>query len=93
MSGALDGIRVLDMTVWQQGTSASAMLADLGADVIKIEEPVIGDPGRILRRIETGGLSGYFHALNRGKRSLVLDLKQPKGVEVLLRLPATRTSS
>ena len=87
MPGALEGIRVLDMTVWQQGTSASAMLADLGADVIKIEEPASGDPGRGLHRIEkVGGLSGYFEALNRGKRSLALDLKQPKGRDVLLRL-------
>ena len=87
MPGTLEGIRVLDMTVWQQGTSASAMLADLGADVIKIEEPASGDPGRGLHRIEkVGGLSGYFEALNRGKRSLALDLKQPKGREVLLRL-------
>jgi crotonobetainyl-CoA:carnitine CoA-transferase CaiB-like acyl-CoA transferase len=83
---ALHGIRVLDMTVWQQGTSASAMLADLGADVVKIEEPVIGDPGRALHRVESVGLSGYFEALNRGKRSLALDLKQPEGVDVLLRL-------
>jgi len=85
--GALDGIRVLDMTVWQQGTSGSAMLADLGADVVKIEEPGAGDPGRGLLRVEqAGGLSGYFEALNRGKRSLAVDLKHPKGREILLRL-------
>ncbi|MDP3767325.1 MAG: CoA transferase, partial [Dehalococcoidia bacterium] len=84
---ALDGIRVLDMTIWQQGTSASAMLADLGADVIKIEEPAGGDPGRGLHRIErVGGLSGYFEALNRGKRSLAVDLKHAKGRDVFLRL-------
>ncbi len=83
----LEGIRVLDMTIWQQGTAASAMLADLGADVIKIEEPSGGDPGRGLHRIErVGGLSGYFQALNRGKRSLALDLKRPKGRQVFLRL-------
>lgn len=86
MPGALEGIRVLDMTIWQQGTAASAMLADLGADVIKIEEPS-GDPGRNLGRIENAGnISGYFQALNRGKRSIAIDLKQPKGREVFLRL-------
>jgi len=86
MAGALDGIRVLDMTIWQQGTSASAMLADLGADVIKIEEPS-GDPGRGVHVIEkVGGLSAYFEALNRGKRSVALDLKHEKGREIFLRL-------
>jgi crotonobetainyl-CoA:carnitine CoA-transferase CaiB-like acyl-CoA transferase len=86
MPAALEGVRVLDMTIWQQGTSCSAMLADLGADVIKIEEPS-GDPGRGLNRIEKlGGLSAYFQALNRGKRSLAIDLKHPNGREAFLRL-------
>ncbi|MCH8949716.1 MAG: CoA transferase [Chloroflexi bacterium] len=87
MTGALEGVRILDMTIWQQGTAASAMLADLGADVIKIEEPVSGDPGRGLLRVEReGGVSGYFQALNRGKRSIAIDLKQAAGREALLRL-------
>ena len=87
MPSALEGIRVLDMTIWQQGTAASAMLADLGADVIKIEEPVAGDPGRGIWRVEQlDGMSGYFQALNRGKRSLAIDLKHPNGREVFLRL-------
>ena len=87
MAGALDGIRILDMTIWQQGTAGSAMLADLGADVIKIEEPATGDPGRGVRPLpQAGGLSGYFQGLNRGKRSVALDLKHAKAREVLLRM-------
>lgn len=90
MQGALAGIRVLDMTIWQQGTSASAMLADLGADVIKIEEASGGDPGRGFHVIErVGGLSAYFQALNRGKRSIALDLKHPEGRSVFFRLAET----
>ncbi|MEX0786853.1 MAG: CoA transferase [Dehalococcoidia bacterium] len=87
MAGSLEGIRVLDMTIWQQGTSASVMLADLGADVIKIEEPAVGDPGRALHKAERlGGLSAYFEALNRGKRSIAIDLKHASGRDVFLRL-------
>jgi crotonobetainyl-CoA:carnitine CoA-transferase CaiB-like acyl-CoA transferase len=87
MAGVLQGFRILDMTIWQQGTAASAILADLGADVVKIEEPRTGDPGRGVRPMpELGGMSGYFQALNRGKRSLALDLKHPQGREVFLRL-------
>jgi CoA:oxalate CoA-transferase len=90
MPAALQGIRVLDMTIWQQGTAASVMLADLGADVIKIEEPASGDPGRALWRVEqAGGLSAYFQALNRGKRSVAIDLKRPEGRDVLRRLART----
>jgi CoA:oxalate CoA-transferase len=79
MASALDGIRVLDLTLWQQGPYASAMLADLGADVIKIEAPGSPDPGRAFLFHRELGLSVYFHAHNRGKRSLALDLKNPQG--------------
>jgi CoA:oxalate CoA-transferase len=86
MASALDGIRVLDLTLWQQGPYASAMLADLGADVIKIEAPGSPDPGRrFLFRPELG-LSVYFEAHNRGKHSLALDLKKPQGKDVFFRL-------
>jgi crotonobetainyl-CoA:carnitine CoA-transferase CaiB-like acyl-CoA transferase len=86
MRRPLDGIRVLDLTIWQQGTYASAVLADLGADVVKIEEPVSGDPGRHSTWRTPVGLNSYFEALNRGKRSLILDLKHPAGRDVFLRL-------
>jgi len=76
----LEGIRVLDWTIWQQGPVSSLMLSDLGADVIKIEERVGGDPGRGVLRASGLDLSSspnfYFEANNRGKRSIALDLKQ-----------------
>jgi len=86
MVSALEGIRVLDLTIWQQGTYASAMLADLGADVIKIEAPNLPDPGRRFLFRRELGLGPYFESHNRGKRSLALDLKHARGKEVFLRL-------
>ena len=82
MAGALDGIRVLDLTVYQQGPHGAAMLADLGADVIKIEPPDTGDLGRV-------NGDAYFNYLNRGKRGIALDLKNEAGKEVFLRLADT----
>ena len=86
MASALDGIRILDLTLWQQGPYASAMLADLGADVIKIEAPGSPDPGRRFLFHPELELSIYFQAHNRGKRSLALDLKKPQGKDVFFRL-------
>jgi len=86
----LDGIRVVDWTIWQQGPVCSVMLGDLGADVIKVEERVGGDPGRGVLRAQGIDLSDrpdfYFEANNRNKRSLAIDLKTPDGVEVVRRL-------
>ena len=86
----LEGIRVLDWTIWQQGPVAAAMLGDLGAEVIKIEERVGGDPGRGMLRAAGLDLSGrpnfYFEANNRNKKSLTVDLKKPAGVEIVQRL-------
>jgi crotonobetainyl-CoA:carnitine CoA-transferase CaiB-like acyl-CoA transferase len=86
MQRPLQGIRVLDLTIWQQGTYASAVLADLGADVIKVEEIESGDPGRHFGVAREIGLSGYFEAHNRGKRSIALNLKHPAGRDVFMRL-------
>jgi crotonobetainyl-CoA:carnitine CoA-transferase CaiB-like acyl-CoA transferase len=89
MRRPLEGIRVLDLTIWQQGTYATAIMSDLGADVIKIEERNAGDPGRGAWVAPDLGLSAYFEAHNRGKRSLAIDLKHPQGREVFLRLAET----
>ncbi|MFP8872119.1 MAG: CoA transferase, partial [Myxococcota bacterium] len=73
MSKALEGIRVLDCTVWFQGPVSSQYLADFGADVIHIERPVSGDPARGVRSIkalEIGDWNQYFMVINRNKKSL-----------------------
>jgi crotonobetainyl-CoA:carnitine CoA-transferase CaiB-like acyl-CoA transferase len=83
----LEGIRVLDWTIWQQGPICSAMLGDMGADVIKIEQSGTGDPGRWLTAAGGQDTSDkpnwYFEANNRNKRSITLDLKQPEAVEIV----------
>jgi crotonobetainyl-CoA:carnitine CoA-transferase CaiB-like acyl-CoA transferase len=88
----LEGIRVLDWTIWQQGPVSTAMLGDLGAEVIKIESRDGGDPGRGLVRAGGVGLERrpnfYFEANNRNKRSLTLDLKQPEARAIVHRLAA-----
>jgi len=85
---ALEGIRVLDLTIWQQGPMSTAMLADWGADVIKVEGPDSPDPGRSLVRYDVGdkGPNAYFETHNRNKRGLVLDLKSEAGREIFYRL-------
>jgi crotonobetainyl-CoA:carnitine CoA-transferase CaiB-like acyl-CoA transferase len=86
MAMALEGIRVLDWTIWQQGPVASTMLADLGAEVIKIESRD-GDPGRSLVRSQDRP-NFYFEANNRSKRSLAVDLRRPEGREIVQALAA-----
>ncbi len=78
---ALDGLRVLDMTQYEAGTSCTQALAWLGADVVKVERPGHGDPGRGI-----GGSSEYFMVWNSNKRSVVLDLSQPRGRQLLFDL-------
>ena len=83
-TAALNGMRVLDMTQYEAGTSATQMLAWLGADIVKVESPA-GDPGR---KVFTTGSddSQYFFNYNSNKRSIVLDLKQSRGRDLLLDL-------
>lgn len=90
--GALEGLVVVDLTQMLAGPYASMMLADQGARVIKVEPPG-GDMTRATGphlpdslRVENGGFGSYFASINRGKESIVLDLKQESGKDVLLRL-------
>ena len=87
MAAPLDGIRVLDFTRYQQGPYATKMLADMGAEVLKIEAPRSGDYGRKLLVAEDG-FSGFFEALNRGKKSICIDLRADEGSELALSLGA-----
>ena len=88
MPGALDGIRVLDVGLLVQGPQAAALMSDMGADVIKIELPGMGDHARWIFLSETDPRSAYFHSCNRGKRSVTIDLRTAAGVEVFKRLAA-----
>jgi crotonobetainyl-CoA:carnitine CoA-transferase CaiB-like acyl-CoA transferase len=87
-SGPLAGITVLDLTSVLYGPYASQTLGDWGAEVIKIE-PLTGDTWRYSGQFRNRGMTGQFMAVNRNKRSLALDLKQPDGKSVLQRLIAT----
>ena len=89
MSQPLSGIRILDLSRLLPGAYASQMLADFGADVIKVEEPGSGDYGRFMPPQGPGGLSLYFVAINRNKRSITLNLKTEQGREIFLRLVRT----
>ena len=81
----LAGIRVLDLTRLLPGPVATLHLADLGAEVIKIEDPQIGDYARTLGT-GSGEDSAYFRMINRNKQGFRLDLKKPEGIEVFMRL-------
>jgi crotonobetainyl-CoA:carnitine CoA-transferase CaiB-like acyl-CoA transferase len=85
---ALEGVRVLDFTQMMMGPWATQFLGDMGADVVKIERPGVGEWERGLRAMGEllEGQSPFFLAMNRNKRSVALDLKHPKARDVVLRL-------
>ena len=85
--GPLDGVKILDFSVMISGPLAAMMLADQGADVIKVESPGVGDMMRLIGS-QKNGMTGIFTNNNRGKRSIVLDLKQTAAIDVAKRLAA-----
>lgn len=85
-AGALEGVRVLDLTRVLAGPYATMLLADLGADVVKVERPGTGDETRAWGPPFVGGTATYFLSVNRNKRSIALDLRHPRSQEVLRRL-------
>lgn len=85
---ALSGIRVVDLSNFVFGPVASQMLGDMGAEVIKIEPPA-GDPTRLIGKSRSTGMGSFFLNLNRNKKSVVLDLKKPVGLEALHKLLST----
>ncbi len=89
VAGPLEGCRVIDLTRILSGPYATMLLADLGAEVIKIERPGVGDDTRAWGPPFWGGMSTYFAAVNRGKRSVALDFSTGEGRELVQRLVAT----
>jgi crotonobetainyl-CoA:carnitine CoA-transferase CaiB-like acyl-CoA transferase len=88
VKNVLDGIRVIEMTEALAGPYCAMLLGDLGADVIKIERPGIGDQARGWGPPFVGEMSAYFLSTNRNKRSIVLNYNQPNGLEALHKLIA-----
>ncbi len=88
MDGPLEGYRIVDLTAMVSGPIATMMLAEQGADVVKVEPPGQGDLVRAIGRARSG-ISPLFATSNRSKRSVVIDLKQSAGVELLKRLVST----
>jgi crotonobetainyl-CoA:carnitine CoA-transferase CaiB-like acyl-CoA transferase len=88
MSGPLEGIRVVDLSRIVVGPYCTMVLGDMGADVIKVELPGIGDETRMWGPPFAGGESAYYISLNKNKRSLTLDFKKERGKKILRQLIA-----
>jgi crotonobetainyl-CoA:carnitine CoA-transferase CaiB-like acyl-CoA transferase len=89
-NGPLEGLRVLDFTQALAGPFATQILADIGAEVVKVEMPDGGDMSRLVGPFMPEDVdqrhSGYFHSINRNKRSIVVNLKSPEGRDIVLQL-------
>ena len=86
MAGALDGVRVLDLSRILSGPYCTMMLADFGADVIKVERPGAGDDTRAWGPPFVDGESAYYLSINRNKRSLTVDLGHAAGRDIIYAL-------
>src|SRR5437763_9240303 len=89
MPAALEGVRVLDLTPIMAGPFCGMLLADLGAEVIKIENPRGGDDSRRMAPPYYNGESAAFLAMNRNKLGVALDIRTPEGKDLLWRFIAT----
>ena len=87
MNGPMEGVRVLDLSIALTGPYAAALLADQGAEVIKVERPGGGDIARWIG-VSVNGMSSLFLVCNRGKRSIAVDLQRPEGAEIVKELAA-----
>src|SRR5687768_9316236 len=89
----MQGVKILEVAIFAFVPSADVILADWGADVLKIEHPVSGDPQRNIAAwgvpVEVRGVHHLFEVANRGKRSMGLDISSPEGHEILLQLVDT----
>jgi crotonobetainyl-CoA:carnitine CoA-transferase CaiB-like acyl-CoA transferase len=83
--GPMEGVRVLDLSIALTGPYVAALMADQGADVVKVERPGIGDIARWVG-VAVNGMSSLYLVCNRGKRSIAVDLQQPEGIDIVLRL-------
>src|SRR5215470_17062888 len=79
----LQGVKVVDFTQFEAGTTSTEVLAWFGAEVVKIENPGRGDPGRRLRPGKPDDDPWYFHQFNVNKKSLAINLKSPKGLDIV----------
>ena len=88
MKNIFEGLRVIDFTSYAAGPVSTAFLADFGAEILKIEKPGIGDDTRALPP-DLDGVGIPFLWLNRGKKSIVIDMTDPEGRKIALKLIAT----